>query len=816
LNSDWLIEPLPHHPPIGFFAYASAPPSIPETIRAAIQGINRSQAAQIRSWEDLDVGGKIIIGEVCSAIDTADFFCADVTTINPNVMFELGYAVAQNKRIWLVRDESYTDSRKEFEQLKVLTTVGYAVYENSAQIIKAFFTEKPHTTQDETIFRLSVEPLLVPAPPEGETLLYLKSRFDTEASVRITRVLQDIRLPLTVDDPRETSVRPLTWYCQKLYGAMAFAAHFLSAAREGHRLHNARYAFVSGLARGFEVKSLMLTEQDDLLAPLDYRDAIRVYATPSEAARIATDWIQPLAAQRTPQTIKPKPYADVVRLATELKDFHLQLGEYVAENEADRLSAYFVETTAYSDVINGTHTIFVGRKGTGKTTNLIRAADQIGGDVQNLVVLIKPPGYEIEGLARLFASYKEQDQKGYVIESLWKYMLYSEIAHTLSHQMQEAALWQLADPSAQEVVALLEAPNSPFAGDFTVRLERAVGALSKVHSAVVEPVETFRRGISEALHAGALGQLRTKLTDVLARKHQVLLLIDNLDKPWTKSADLEQLAEFLLGLLGAANRVAEEIRQKFKQKRSVRFNSAVFLRSDIFNRVVGVAREPDKLSFTRLRWDDPELLLRVVEERYVVSHGTASDPAEMWHRYFGHQVRGIPMRDYLVTRILPRPRDIVFFVKAAVSFAVNRKHDRVEERDVLDGERQYSQYALDSILVENGISIPELEAVLLEFVGSPPIVSESVARRHVSRSGIDPEKVDSVIAHLVNLTFLGLEVSKGRFEYSDDPKEVKKNRVLAEHYRRDYLVEQRYEINPPFRVYLEIDETPRSQYAEQT
>jgi hypothetical protein len=219
------------------------------------------------------------------------------------------------------------------------------------------------------------------------------------------------------------------------------------------------------------------------------------------------------------------------------------------------------------------------------------------------------------------------------------------------------------------------------------------------------------------------------------------------------------------------------------------------------------------LSFTRLKWDDPELLLRVVEERYVVSHGTASDPAEMWHRYFGAQVRGVPMREYLVSRILPRPRDIVFFVKAAVSFAVNRKHDRVEERDVLDGEKQYSQYALDSILVENGISIPELEAVLLEFVASAAIITEPEARKNVSRAGIRAEKVDSVISHLVVLTFLGLEVSQRRFVYSDDPKEVKKNRALAEHFRRNSTVtEQRYEIHPAFRAYLEIDESCFRQY----
>lgn len=392
MMSDWFPETPPQAAPFGFFAYASTPPSIPETIKAAIQGINRSQVANIRSWEDLEIGGKIIIGDICAAIDGADFFCADVTTINPNVMFELGYAIAQNKRIWLIRDESYADSRKEFEQLKVLTTVGYSPYENSEEIIKAFFAHKPHTTTNETIFSQSVEPLLAPTTTEARTLVYLKSRFDTEASVRITRVLQDTRLRLTIDDPRETSVRPLTWYGQKLYEGMAFVAHFLSAAREGHRLHNARYALVSGLARGFRLKALLLTEQDDLLAPVDYRDAIRVYATPSEAARLIAEWVEPITAEHAQKSVTPKAYIDVARLATELKGFHLQLGEYVAENEASRLNEYFVETTAYTDVLNGTHTVFVGRKGTGKTANLLRAAAAIGGDVQNLVVLIKPPG----------------------------------------------------------------------------------------------------------------------------------------------------------------------------------------------------------------------------------------------------------------------------------------------------------------------------------------------------------------------------------------------------------------------------------------
>jgi hypothetical protein len=800
----WGSEVLGHVVPKGFFAYAAAPPSIPEIIRAAAQSINKNQTVRIRTWEDLQVGGKYIIGEICAAIDECDFFCADITTINANVLFELGFAIARDKRVWLIRDDSYTDAKKEFNQLQMLTTVGYSPYVNVGQVIQRFFSEGPQASLHETIFRQSIEPTLSPGN-EPDALMYLKSRIDTEASVRVTRVLQDSKLPMVVDDPRETSVQPLNWYAQKLFRSVGLATHFLSPAREGFRLHNARYALVSGLARGFDVPMLMLAEQSDLLAPIDYRDAMRYYTTPTEAARETDQWLQPIALRQGVHRDQPKrKYVDVLKLATELKDFHLQLGEYVAENEAEHLDEYFVETTAFMDVINGRHAIFVGRKGTGKTTNLIRASSVIGADVQNLVVLIKPVGYEIEGLVRLFTGYKTRDAKGYVIESLWKYMLYTEIAHAAAEQIRSAALWQLADRSSQQLLQELERQNSPFSGDFTIRLERIVGTLSSLPSGGSH--EEFRSGISEALHSGALSALRRILAEVLGRKRQVVLLVDNLDKPWTKSADLDKLSEFLLGLLNAAARITEDLRRKDGSKGSIRFNSAIFLRSDIFDRVTAAIEEPDKISYTRLSWDDPELLLRIIEERYTASHGSDSDPATMWHNYFCPQVRGVPTREYLTLRTMPRPRDIVFLVKSAVSFAVNRKHDRVEERDILDAEKQYSLYALDSILVENGITIPQMESVLLEFLGCDRVLDETNVRQVISRAGVEAEKVDSTISHLVKLTFLGIEVEVDRFQYADEPRELKKAYVLANRYSLERGGGIRYQINPAFRAYLEVHE----------
>ena len=794
-------------PPIGFFAYASLPYSIPATIKAAIEAINKGQQAELVSWESLNVGGKYIVQEICDRIDDCDFFCADITTINPNVMYEVGFAIARDKRVWLIRDDSYVDSKAEFDQLRFLTTVGYRPYTNAEQIIKGFFADNPHITLEDTIFRKSIEPLLAPSG-EQEPLLYLKSRIDTEGSVRVSGVLDRLNPKPVLDDPRESSVQPLYWYGQKTLPAPGVLAHFLSPQREGSKITNARYALVSGLANGFDRPLLMLSELHELLAPMDYRDQMRYYTTPAEAGRLTEQWLQEISSGLTLTVSAASSHLGAIKLATELRDFHQQLGEYVAENEADRLSNYFVETTAHMDIINGTQTIFVGRKGTGKTASLIQAEREIGREANNLVCVLKPVGYEMDALARLFASYKVADHKGYVIESLWKYILYTEIALTAAHQIEHVTPWLGNDPVNARLVDLLHEEEKALSGDFTIRLETVVAKLLTVSADT--SAEKFRQGISEALHNSLLSRLRTVLSEVLSKKHQVLLLIDNLDKPWTRKADTDHLTDFLLGLITATERVGEELKYGERNRNSTRFNSAIFLRSDIFNRITETADEPDKISHTRLTWNDPELLLRIIEERYTASHGPNSDPATMWHKYFCSDVRGIPTRDYLVSRILPRPRDIVYLVKAAVSTAVNRKHDRVEQKDIVDGELQYSQYAWDSILVENNNRIPSLDKVLLEFVGGRSVLLESTVRKFVSSAGIDAEQVDHVIAQLVGLTFLGIEVGPGKFAYADEKKERQKNVALASCFAVAQGLEARYEVNAPFRSYLELDEADSS------
>ena len=111
--------------PKAFFAYPSNRPILMEAIQDAVRELNASKQVNIKTWEECNIGGKPIIDTIYNEIDKAKLFFADLTGLNPNVMFELGYAIARKKRIWLIFDTTYPKEKKMFDHLRILTTVGY-------------------------------------------------------------------------------------------------------------------------------------------------------------------------------------------------------------------------------------------------------------------------------------------------------------------------------------------------------------------------------------------------------------------------------------------------------------------------------------------------------------------------------------------------------------------------------------------------------------------------------------------------------------------------------------------------------------------
>lgn len=102
----------------GFFAYGSKPEHCGEFIEEAIKKIHKSgHLVFIKSWKAMSVAGKFIISEILREIEKADFLCADLTGLNENVLFEIGFAIGKNKPIWLIQDTSIIESFNRFKEL---------------------------------------------------------------------------------------------------------------------------------------------------------------------------------------------------------------------------------------------------------------------------------------------------------------------------------------------------------------------------------------------------------------------------------------------------------------------------------------------------------------------------------------------------------------------------------------------------------------------------------------------------------------------------------------------------------------------------
>jgi hypothetical protein len=65
-------------------------------------------------------------------------------------------------------------------------------------------------------------------------------------------------------------------------------------------------------------------------------------------------------------------------------------------------------------------------------------------------------------------------------------------------------------------------------------------------------------------------------------------------------------------------------------------------------------------------------------------------------------------------------------------------------------------------------------------------------------------KVDALLKLLLNLTFIGVEVSTDVFRFAEDQSDAQKNSVLANRLVTERGSAARFKINPAFWAFLEI------------
>jgi hypothetical protein len=784
-----------------FLGYGSSPEVSREALYTAGREIAATGAIDVLSWEDLNPSGRVVLDRITSAIDGAVACAFDISTNNENVLFELGFAIARAKPILLLLDETDRDAARRWKQFQLLSAVGYDRWSNAEDIKAIFFRVRPdHATR--TLYHDLIEPELAPAIPGS--VFYLPSFNRTEPARQIARTLDHLirrGVRLFTADPTESSVSPLQWYATKVYETTGSLFHFDAPRRELAALHNPRSALVAGLAHGLNRPILMLAEED-YAAPFDYQDLLRVYRSGSQCRTILGQWLE---------TLDLRPRSDVrasrVRLSTELRT--LRFGEHVAENEVDVLSDYFLQTAAFDDVISERNALFIGRKGTGKTANMYQAAARLAEDARNLVVVIKPASYEFSSLLSVLPSLSPSLQQ-YSLEALWKFLLQSEIANAVLRVIESRVPGIPFTEDEKKLIDFVEANQFGLRDDFGVRFERTVSALADLRLSADTSEASGRDHLNEAFYSHAITQLRALLGPILRGRRRVAVLIDNLDKGWERSADLPVLARLLLGLLSAIGRVRTDFEKEDYWRARISLTVATFLRSDIYAYVRSVAREPDKLPVSLINWEDKEVLIRVLEERFLAARPEGTSAAELWERFFCETVLGISTREYLLSHSLPRPRDLIYLCNAAIVAAVNRGHEQVEEEDILAGERAYSQFAFESLLVENGITISQFQKILYEFLGEAEVLAESQVRTLIRRVEVDETLVERVVSRLKAVAFLGVETAAERFEFPEQSQEVDRAQVLARKLSEARGTEARLAVHPAYRAYLEMGASYKS------
>ncbi len=172
-----------------FFAFPSRPPMLAETLQATVVRINKSRVAKVTPWTTLSKVGTPIITQITRAIDDAQIFACDLTYINPNVIFELGYAVGTLKPVWVSLDVSIEGARDGYRQIHpTLVPIMYASYTNSEVLAESFIKNyQSETGPHEHLLGRGFE---IRSPQsQHPSLLYLKSPIDTDASIVLSHIL---------------------------------------------------------------------------------------------------------------------------------------------------------------------------------------------------------------------------------------------------------------------------------------------------------------------------------------------------------------------------------------------------------------------------------------------------------------------------------------------------------------------------------------------------------------------------------------------------------------------------------------------------
>ncbi len=403
----------------------------------------------------MPINGQLIFCQICKAQRFTKVAVIDVTTMNFNLMFEIGYALGLGIPVIPIRDTTCTLDSQEFESLGLIDTLGYLDFQNSEELALGL----PAAIENASVpitssFSLNQE----------QSCYLLRSPIVTDGLVKMLSSIKKSGLRFRTYDPKEQSRLSLQDAFRQVKTSIGVSVYLLSAFRKGSTVHNARGAFVAGLALASGAYVFVLQEGGGEQQPIDYRDVVQYYTDGDQVTHL----IQPFIRQiyNALQSTRFIPITLPLR-ALETLDF----GDVAAENEINALRSYFLPTAQYNDAKRGHARLVVGRKGAGKTAIFYGVRNAFWSSRSHVVLDLKPEGHQFLTLRERLLSSLSKGLQEHVLTAFWNYILLVELASKIidtdaSLASKNQQRFQLYD----KLVKLIGADPEVEQGDFSERL----------------------------------------------------------------------------------------------------------------------------------------------------------------------------------------------------------------------------------------------------------------------------------------------------------------------------------------------------------
>lgn len=732
-----------------FVAYPGAPDEIGKTINSGIAYANsESPVLRFHPWEQNDIVGKPIVEPILVNINDSPFFVADITRMNFNVVFEIGYALGKSKKLILVKNSTLRSDDELIRSIGIFDTLGYISYQNSDELSRQLLGIKDHTPLSVPIWINQKTPVyIVETPTKSDLNQVILNTIKKDARMQYRSFIQSEDFRLSASSA-----------INHVASSLGVIAPVLSDNYKDYFIHNIRVAFVAGIAHGLE-RQLLLLYDGHYPAPLDIRDLARPYKSPDDIVR----HVQELAlAVRADKEEARQHYAPPPDLLSSIR-----IGDPLAENEFQSLHRYYLRTSEFTRSVNGEVNLVVGRKGTGKTALFSQIRDRNRDNKANIVVDLKPQGYQLVKLREEIFDYLTEGAKLHLLTAFWEYLLLLEITYKILEK--DKSIYMNDHTIRDQYVELEEQFNTGqelHEGDFSERLSSLSNMICDKYSEIFDDSSARKLSnneVTQLLYAHDIKALRNSVSKYLEEKNSVWILFDNLDKGWERPISGADIAT-LRTLIDSSRKLQSQMR-----KIGHEFYCILFIRDDIYHYLLEGSADFGKEMRAALEWSDRDLLLEVLRLRLVDNDQIRDGNFDLiWNSLCVPTINGIASKGQLVDLSLYRPRNIIKLFGHCRAAAVNFQHKIIEEDDFLRGIKNYSEDLVVDADLELRDLEPSADGLIYRFIDEKARWKSDELIELMKKHGMDGRARQNVIEFALYFGLLGIVDSSNRVRFIYD------------------------------------------------